>query len=127
MSARLVPPELRERLAATEKSVAAALDTLSADLGRFDVSLNGALSTSRRKIEYQIGKIGRKTASQIMARDAQAASDAKSLSGLVFPEKHLQERLYSIVPFLAKFGPTLIADVYANVDTANPDHRVLVV
>ena len=126
MSARLVPTELRERLNTTERAVAAALDTLSADLGRFDVSLNGALSTSRRKIEYQIGKIGRKTASQIMARDAQAASDAKSLSGLVFPEKHLQERLYSIVPFLAKFGPGLIGDIYAKVETGNPDHRLLV-
>ena len=61
-----------------------------------------------------------------MARDAQAASDAKSMSGLVFPEKHLQERLYSIVPFLAKFGLGLIGDIYAKVDTGNPDHRLLV-
>ncbi len=126
MSAQLIPAELRARMAATEQTVAVALDSLSADLGRFDVSLNGALSTSRRKIEYQIGKIGRKTASQIMSRDAQAAADAKSLSGLVFPEKHLQERLYSIVPFLAKFGPGLIADVYEQVDLENPDHRLLI-
>ncbi len=127
MSAQLIPLALRERLVATEQAVAGALDSLSADLGRFDVSLNGALSTSRRKIEYQIGKIGRKTASQIMARDAQAAADAKSLSGLVFPEKHLQERLYSIVPFLAKFGPGLIAELYENVDISNPDHRLVIV
>jgi len=89
------------------------------------VSLNGALGTSRRKIEYQIGKIGRKTASQIMARDEQAAADAQALSGLVYPEKHLQERLYSIVPFLAKFGPGLIEEIYNSVDTGNPDHRIL--
>ena len=127
MSAQLVPAELRERLAATKQTVAVALDSLSAELGRFDVSLNGALSTSRRKIEYQLGKIGRKTASQIMARDAQAAADAKSLSGLVFPEKHLQERLYSIVPFLAKFGPGLIDEIYAQVDIGNPDHRLFIV
>jgi bacillithiol biosynthesis cysteine-adding enzyme BshC len=125
MSARLVPAELQQRLAATEQTVTGALETLSRELGRFDVSLNGALSTSRRKIEYQIGKIGRKTASQIMARDAQAAADAKSLSGLVYPEKHLQERLYSIVPFLAKFGPGLIGEIYNHVDTGNPDHRIL--
>jgi len=121
MSARLVPEELRARLNTTEQAVSKALDALSTDLGRFDVSLNGALSTSRRKIEYQIGKIGRKTASQIMARDAQAAADAQSLSGLVFPEKHLQERLYSIVPFLAKFGPGLISDIYDHLHIENPD------
>jgi bacillithiol biosynthesis cysteine-adding enzyme BshC len=125
MSARLVPPELRQRLTATEQTVTNALETLSKELGRFDVSLNGALGTSRRKIEYQIGKIGRKTASQMMARDAQAAADARALSGLVYPEKHLQERLYSIIPFLAKFGPGLIGEIYDRVDTGNPDHRVL--
>lgn len=127
MAAQLVPAELRERLAGTQKMVAGALDALSDDLGRFDVSLNGALATSRRKIEYQLGKIGRKTASQIMARDAQAATDARSLAGLVFPAKHLQERLYSIVPFLAKFGPGLIADIYEQVDIASPDHRLLTI
>ena len=92
MSAQLVPKALRESLASTQQTVATALDALSQDLGSFDVSLNGALSTSRRKIEYQLGKIGRKTAAHIMARDAQAAADAQQLSGLVFPEKHLQER-----------------------------------
>jgi bacillithiol biosynthesis cysteine-adding enzyme BshC len=126
MSAHLIPPALRARLAATEQAVAGALDSLSSDLSQFDVSLNGALSTSRRKIEYQIAKIGRKTAAQILARDEQAAADAKSLSGLLYPEKHLQERLYSIVPFLAQFGPGLINDVYAQVEIANPDHRLLV-
>ncbi len=125
MARQLVPDELREKLATTESSVAAALDALSSDLGRFDVSLNGALSTSRRKIEYQLAKISQKTASQIMARDAQAEADARTLSGLVFPARHLQERLYSIVPFLAKFGPGLIDDVYAAVRIETPDHRVL--
>jgi bacillithiol biosynthesis cysteine-adding enzyme BshC len=127
MASQLVPAELRQNLAATQQNVAGALDALSADLSRFDVSLNGALSTSRRKIEYQLGKIGRKAASQIMARDAQAASDARSLSGLVFPEKHLQERRYSIVPFLAKFGPGLIEEIYNNIDVRSPDHRILTI
>jgi bacillithiol biosynthesis cysteine-adding enzyme BshC len=126
MSSQLVPQALRDSLASTQQTVAVALDALSEDLGRFDVSLNGALSTSRRKIEYQLGKIGRKTASHIMARDAQAAADAQQLSGLVYPEKHLQERLYSIVPFLAKFGPGLIADVHEQVEVEKPDHRILV-
>jgi len=125
MSAQLVPKALRESLASTQQTVATALDALSQDLGNFDVSLNGALSTSRRKIEYQLGKIGRKTAAHIMARDGQAAADAQQLSGLVFPEKHLQERLYSIVPFLAKFGTGLIADIYAQVEIEKRDHCVL--
>ena len=71
----------------------------------------GPWGTSRRKIEYQVGKIARKAATQIMARDEQAIRDAKSLNGLVFPDKHLQERFYSIVPFIAKFGPGLVDEL----------------
>ncbi len=127
IAARLVPDTLRGRLDATKGAFSTALDGLDGDLGRFDITLAGALATSRRKIEYQVAKIARKTASQIMARDAQAVRDARSLNGLAFPERHLQERLYSIVPFIAKFGPGLVEELYSAVRLECPDHQFLVV
>jgi bacillithiol biosynthesis cysteine-adding enzyme BshC len=127
IAARLVPEQLRRRLSDTKAAFSSALDALSGDLHHFDVTLEAALGTSRRKIEYQVGKIARKTASQIMARDEQAVRDARSLNGLAFPEKHLQERLYSIVPFIARFGPGLVGELYSAVRTECPDHQFLVV
>ncbi len=127
IAARLVPEQLRRRLGETQAAFSSALDALSGDLQQFDVTLEGALATSRRKIEYQVGKIARKTATQIMARDEQAIRDARSLNGLAFPEKHLQERLYSIVPFIARFGPGLVDELYSAVRTECPDHQFLVV
>ncbi len=118
---------MRRRLSETKAAFSSALDALSGDLHQFDVTLEGALATSRRKIEYQVGKIARKTATQIMARDEQAVRDARSLNGLAFPEKHLQERLYSIVPFIARFGPGLVDELYSAVRTECPDHQFLVV
>jgi bacillithiol biosynthesis cysteine-adding enzyme BshC len=127
IAARLVPEQLRRRLNDTKAAFSSALDALSGDLHQFDITLEAALGTSRRKIEYQAGKIARKTAAQIMARDEQAVRDARSLNGLVFPEKHLQERLYSIVPFIARFGPGLVDELYSAVRTDCPDHQFLVV
>jgi hypothetical protein len=49
------------------------------------------------------------------------------MSGLVFPEKHLQERFYSILPFVARHGLGLMDTLYANVNLDCPDHKVLVV
>jgi bacillithiol biosynthesis cysteine-adding enzyme BshC len=126
IAGRLVPQSLRDSLEKTRASVNQSLDALSADLRGFDVTLAAALETSRRKIEYQVGKISRKTANQIMVRDEQATRDALSLGGLVFPEKHLQERLYSIVPFIAKFGPGLIDELYEAVQIECPDHQFAV-
>lgn len=127
IAARLVPEQLRARLDRTKAAFSSALDELRGDLDQFDVTLAAALATNRRKIEYQVGKIARKTATQIMARDEQATRDARSLNGLVFPEKHLQERLYSIVPFIAKFGPGLVDELYTAVRIDCPDHQFVVV
>jgi bacillithiol synthase len=127
IAVRLVPEQLRGRLDETRAEFSSALDALSSDLRHFDITLANALDTSRRKIEYQVGKISRKTASQIMARDQQAVRDARSLNGLVFPEKHLQERLYSIIPFIAKFGPGLVDELYGAVRLECPDHQFVTV
>jgi bacillithiol biosynthesis cysteine-adding enzyme BshC len=127
IAGQLVPGALQDRLARTNLEIGKALDSLSAELQRFDVSLVNALATSRRKIEHQAGKIARKTAAQILAKDQQAQRDAASLHGLVFPENHLQERLYSFIPLLAKFGPDLVAQVYEHVKTECPDHQFAVV
>jgi uncharacterized protein YllA (UPF0747 family) len=127
IAARLVPEQLRRRLNETKSTFSTALDALRDELNLFDITLAAALGTSRHKIEYQVGKIARKTARQIMARDEQAVRDARSLNGLVFPDKHLQERLYSIVPFIAKFGPGLVDEIYSAVRIECPDHQFLVV
>ena len=50
-----------------------------------------------------------------------------SFDGLIYPEKHLQERLYSILPFLARHGFDLIGTLYDNIRLDCPDHRLLVI
>jgi uncharacterized protein YllA (UPF0747 family) len=127
IAGRLVPAALKDRLHRTKEDVSAALDVLSGDLKGFDLSLAAALESSRRKIEYQVAKIARKTATQILAKDEQARRDAESLHGLVFPENHLQERLYSFIPLLAKFGPDLAERVFELVRVECPDHQFALV
>jgi hypothetical protein len=63
----------------------------------------------------------------VLGGDARAAGDAASLYGLIYPEKHLQERLYSFLPFLAKHGFDLIGHIYDHIQLDCPDHRVLTV
>ncbi len=62
-----------------------------------------------------------------MRRDARAARDAAYLYGLIYPERHLQERLYSFLPFLAKHGLELIDRVYESIQLECVDHRLMVV
>ena len=127
IAARLIPPALSGLLAETRNTVEQAVDRLQRDLAGFDASLAAALDKSHKKMLYQLTKMEHKIGRETMARDARVARDAAYLSGLVFPERHLQERLYSILPFLAKHGMGLIGDLYDCLNLGCPDHQLAVV
>jgi bacillithiol biosynthesis cysteine-adding enzyme BshC len=124
-AAKLIPPELKTLMAETRAGTTKSLDHLKAKLAAFDSTLAKALNRSRRKIEYQLEKTERKIARQTMIRDGRATRDAEALTNFVYPHKHLQERLYSILPFLAKFGPGLVDTIYENVHVDCPDHKFI--
>ena len=68
-----------------------------------------------------------KTARESARRDSRAASETAHLANLIYPHRHLQERLYSILPFLARYGPGLIGTLADRLSLDCRDHRVLVV
>jgi bacillithiol synthase len=126
IAARLVPPGLSSAMRRAEEEVSAVLDRLGGEIAGFDTTLAAALERSGRKIRYQLGKVERKIGREALVRDARAARGAASLYGLVCPERHLQERLYSILPFLATHGPELIPGIYEALELDCPDHRVVI-
>jgi bacillithiol biosynthesis cysteine-adding enzyme BshC len=126
IAARLIPPALSGTLAQTKTSVEQAVDRLTRDLAGFDASLAAALGKNRQKMLYQLTKMERKIGRETMARDARVARDAAWLSALVYPQRHLQERLYSILPFVAKHGTGLIDELYECLNLDCPDHQLAV-
>jgi bacillithiol biosynthesis cysteine-adding enzyme BshC len=127
IASKLVPPAVSGMLSETTSAVNAALGRLRSEMAGFDPTLTDALDRSGRKIRYQLAKIERKVGREALQRDARAARDAASLYGLIYPERHLQERLYSILPFLAKHGLDLASRLYQTVQLDCPDHRVVVI
>lgn len=127
IAARLVPPSLEESFTEARGETAALLERLQGQLAAFDPTLGAAMAKSQAKILYQLDKNRRKAAREALRRNTQVDTGAAHLSGLLFPERHLQERYYSILPFLAKHGPDLLDTVYEHVHRGCPDHLVLTV
>jgi bacillithiol biosynthesis cysteine-adding enzyme BshC len=123
----LIPPSVTAAMADTKVGTVEAIERLSRALKSFDPTLVAALATNRRKIEYQLSKMERKIRLETLLRDERAAREASYLCELIYPHKHLQERLYSIVPFLAKHGLDLVDCIYENIQLDCPDHRLLTV
>ncbi len=126
VAARLAPPTLTTAMGEAAGAMDGAIDRLRRELASFDPTLAVALDRSARKMRYQLDKVERKAGREALRRDARAAQDAASLCGLVYPERHLQERLYSILPFLAKHGPDLVDHVYEAIQLDCVDHRLMV-
>jgi uncharacterized protein YllA (UPF0747 family) len=125
IAARLVPTGLQQSIAGTRESVSSALDKLLGEVGAFDPTLGAAAAKSRAKILHQLQKIEAKTARQALRLDARAQSEAAYLHAALYYEKHLQERFYTMLPFLARHGFELIGKLRESVRLECPDHVVL--
>jgi bacillithiol biosynthesis cysteine-adding enzyme BshC len=124
IASKLVPQDLRSELAALRSSLTTSLGGVREKLLRFDPTLAAATDKSIAKISYQVDKLAAKTARETMRRDQRAAADAQYLSNLIYPQRHLQERFYSIVPFLAKHGLDLPQRIYEETTVSCPDHML---
>jgi uncharacterized protein YllA (UPF0747 family) len=124
IAGKLVPASLTEEFEALQANVRSNLEKVQSELCRFDPTLEKAARKSSAKITYQLEKLSRKTARETLRRDQRAAKDAAYLMNMVHPHRHLQERFYSIVPFLAKYGWDLPQRLSESVQLTCPHHMM---
>jgi bacillithiol synthase len=124
IAAQLVPPGLAGEFSILESSVSKGLAGLQENLRKFDPTLEAASKKSGAKILYQLRRLAAKTARETLRRDERSVWAANYLTDLVYPQRHLQERFYSIVPFLAKYGLDLPERLYELTQISCPDHML---
>ncbi len=124
IACQLVPGELQREFESVQSSMAAAVANLQSNLHKFDPTLEAAAAKSGSKMLYQLRRLSEKTAREALRRDERSARDANYLTNLVFPHRRLQERFYSIVPFLAKHGLDLPHRLLDIAQLACPDHMI---
>lgn len=122
-----IPADLKSKMEHSVSQASALFDQMRRDLLAFDPTLAAAADRSKTRVLYQFQKLERKTAREIALREGRVRSDAQYLRGLVYPEKHLQERIYTFLPFLAAYGAGLVDLIYENIHENCQDHHVLVV
>lgn len=126
IAAKLLPANLQSVFDAAGSSVIESTDRLCASLDAFDPTLGAAMRKSAIKIKYQLDKNRGKAAREALRREKRVTENAARLSGLLYPERHLQERLYSFLPFLAWQGLDLIETLYENTYRDCPDHLLMI-
>jgi len=121
----LIPESVASLFEDASGEILRKLDRLGAGLETFDPTLAAALGKSRTKVLYQFEKLRKKTEREALRRDARASEEARYLSSLLYPHRHMQERFYSILSFIAQHGFELVDRLYEVVQVDCPDHQVV--
>jgi len=100
-----VPKDVSRDFDRNHKQVMKMLDQLHAQLKKLDPTLQGAVETARKKIDFQIDKLRRKTGRAQDAKATLLAVYENFLEQLLYPHKVLQSRELCLLPFLARWGP----------------------
>jgi bacillithiol synthase len=106
-----VPKELSRDFDRNHKEVMKMLDKLKRQIEKLDPTLQGAVETARKKIDYQIDKLRRKTGRAQDVKAGLLSSHEEFLQQLLYPHKTLQSRELCLLPFLARWGPGALADL----------------
>jgi bacillithiol synthase len=125
IAAKLLPANLQRVFDEAGAAVLESTGRLCATLDAFDPTLGSAMRKSAAKMQYQLDKNRGKAAREALRREKRITENAARLSGLLYPERHLQERLYSFLPFLAWQGLDLIETLYEHTYRACPDHLLM--
>lgn len=109
----------------TEESVARELDTLQEQLRRVDPTLADALSTGRRKINYQLEGLRTRFHRAQMNRDRAAHRQLERAAATLYPHKTLQERHINITSLVARHGHYVINWIYEAINLGSSDHQII--
>jgi bacillithiol biosynthesis cysteine-adding enzyme BshC len=108
MERRHIPRGLAAKFSAEQKKLERMLADLRKSLTKLDPTLAGALDTAARKILFQLEKLRRQAGRASDFRSGILAKHEAAILSSLHPQHTLQERLLSLIPFLARHGDDLI-------------------
>lgn len=116
---------LGKRFDTGEKQLRGLLGRLRGPLGKLDKTLVGALTTAESKMLYQFSKLRGKVARAENFRTGVLDRHERLLLEWLYPNKCLQERTLSLLPFLAHEGAELLNHLAAAASGDAWAHRVV--
>jgi bacillithiol biosynthesis cysteine-adding enzyme BshC len=125
MAARTLPESIAGLFEKASANLEESFNAIKEGLERVDSTLVDAALNSEQKMQYQLSNLERKAAAAAQRRSDQVEKDALRLENNLFPQKTLQERFYSGVSLLARFGIPLLDNLYRCISLDSGDHQII--
>jgi len=117
--------ETADTFAETERVITEQLDKLDASLKRADASLSDATRNARAKIVYQLEHLRTRFVHTSARREETVYRQVERAYATLLPDKNLQERELNVYYLLARYGPSLMRDIYTAVEIGYSNHKLL--
>src|SRR5882724_5288881 len=104
MERRSVSSSLAKKFDGNQKQIAKMLSQLGKQIEKLDPTLKGTEERARKRIEFQVDKLRRKTGRAQDQKTGLISTHEQYLESLLYPHKGPQERELCLLPFLARWG-----------------------
>jgi bacillithiol synthase len=120
-----LPAELGENFDKKKSLIESTLTELGAEIQKLDATLAGAVETTREKMSFQLNKLREKTGRALDERAGLIAEHSDFLENLLYPDRVLQSRDLSFLPFLSQWGAAGLEELKTLSGSSNlREHRI---
>jgi bacillithiol biosynthesis cysteine-adding enzyme BshC len=122
-----LPPDLEATLAAARQGVDEIFRRLGEAVAAVDPTLQATAGQTGGHIKGHLDQLAKKAVQALKRREADTRQQLQRLRDALMPGGKLQERVYPVLPFLAKYGPALLTALRACIDAPGWEHRLVTI
>ena len=127
MGQRTLPSDVKTRFEEAKASLEKSMGFIRFSLNRLDPTLVEAASNAEAKMQYQLSQLEARAGRAELQRNEVLARHSETLSNTLLPNKVLQEREIAGISFVARYGTSLLKDLYETIHTDCHDHQVVAI
>jgi bacillithiol biosynthesis cysteine-adding enzyme BshC len=121
----LLPADFNAALAKARQSTGAIFHEVAEAIAAVDPTLKATVGQAAGHFQGHLDQLERKAVQALKRREGEARQQVQRLCEALMPGGKPQERVFPILPFLAKYGPGLIQTLHAAIDGPGWEHRMI--
>lgn len=120
-----LPGDLAAQLRAQREATSSGFAALSARLAAVDPTLVDFLRTAGEKVGHQFDQVEAKVSRSLARRQEDLSRQARHLTGVIFPHRHLQERVWNSAAAALRLGAAWPGLLHDALRLGCPGHQLL--
>jgi bacillithiol biosynthesis cysteine-adding enzyme BshC len=125
MAERRIPESLDRALAAASSRLDQDFEPLLREIAAFEPTLKESAALAQGKMKHHLKFLEKKVLQAATKQNEIAVQQIRKAADQLYPNGHLQERVFNIAPYLMKYGPSFIDTLDAAIDLDAHDHQIL--